>query len=136
MIGSVGADLTERAGVARGAVSYVYALLVSTALIFLLLWSLYHLLTNVRLPWRESLPGAAFAAVLLQGSFQLLPLFVRLSQNLIALQAYGGLVLLLVWLYLMANVIVLGRRGELVAGAWAAGGRGRSGLGVKLRNRR
>ena len=60
------------------------------------------------LTWRETLPGALFAAVFLQGSFQLLPLFVRLSGELIALQAYGGLVLLLVWLYLMANILVLG----------------------------
>jgi membrane protein len=108
VIGSVGAELSERAGVVGGAVSYVFALLVSTALIVLLLWGLYHLLTNLRLPWRESLPGAFLAAVLLQASFQFLPLFVRFSSDLIALQAYGGLVLLLVWLYLMANVIVLG----------------------------
>jgi membrane protein len=128
VIGSVGADLTERAGVARGAVSYVYALLVSTLLIFLLLWSLYHLLTNVRLAWRESLPGAAFAAVLLQASFQLLPLFVRVSNDLIALQAYGGLVLLLVWLYLMANVIVFGAE----VNWWLSRGRPATEAGVGL----
>jgi membrane protein len=120
VIGSVGAELSERAGVAEGAVSYVFALLVSTALIVLLLWSLYHLLTNLRLPWRESLPGALLAAVLLQASFQFLPLFVRLSGELVALQAYGGLVLLLVWLYLMANVIVFGAE----VNWWLARGRG------------
>jgi membrane protein len=108
VIASVGADLVEQAGVASGVLSYVYALLTSTALIFLLVWSLYHLLTNAALTWRETMPGAAFAAVLLQASFQILPLFVRLSNELVALQAYGGLVLLLVWLYLMANILVLG----------------------------
>ena len=39
----------------------------------------------------------------------MLPLFVRLtSGDLVTLQAFGGLVLLLFWLYLMANVLVLG----------------------------
>ena len=108
VMSSVGSELVERAGVAGGFLSYVYALLTSTALIFLLVWSLYHLLTNAALTWRETLPGAAFAALLLQASFQILPVFVRLSSELVALQAYGGLVLLLVWLYLMANILVLG----------------------------
>jgi membrane protein len=108
VMSSVGAELVERAGVAGAVLSYVYALLSSTALIFLLVWSLYHLLTNAALTWRETLPGAALAALLLQASFQILPVFVRLSSELLALQAYGGLVLLLVWLYLMANILVLG----------------------------
>lgn len=108
VIASVGVELADRAGVAEGAVSYVYALVVSTALILGLTWALYRLLTNTPLTWRETLPGALFAAVLLQASFQVLPLFVRLSTELVALRAYGSLVLLLVWLYLMANVIVLG----------------------------
>ena len=60
------------------------------------------------LTWRETLPGALVASVLLQASFQVLPSFVRLSNELVALQAYGGLVLLLVWLYVMANILVLG----------------------------
>jgi uncharacterized BrkB/YihY/UPF0761 family membrane protein len=89
--------------------SYVYALAVSTALIFGLTWTLYYLLTNAALTWRETFPGALFAAVLLQVSFQALPLFIRLTTGeLVALQAFGGLVLLLVWLYLMANVLVFG----------------------------
>jgi membrane protein len=108
VIASVGVELAERAGVAKGAISYVYALVVSTALLVGLTWALYRLLTNTPLTWRETLPGAALAAVFLQVSFQVLPLFVRLSRELVALQAYGGLVLLLVWLYLMANILVLG----------------------------
>jgi YihY family inner membrane protein len=108
VIASVGVELAQRAGVAEGAVSYVYALVVSTALLVGLTWALYRLLTNTPLTWRETLPGAVLAAVFLQASFQLLPLFVRLSGELVALQAYGGLVLLLVWLYLMANILVFG----------------------------
>ena len=71
----------QRAGVAEGAVSYVYALLVSTALLVGFTWSLYRLLTNTTLTWRETLPGALVAAVLLQASFQILPIFVRLSRR-------------------------------------------------------
>jgi membrane protein len=108
VIGSVGVELVQRAGVAEGAVSYVYVLFFSTALLVGFTWSLYRLLTNTILTWRETLPGALVAAVFLQASFQILPIFVRLSRELIALQAYGGLVLLLVWLYLMANILVFG----------------------------
>jgi membrane protein len=108
VISSVGVELASRAGVAEGALSYVYALLVSTLLLVGFTWSLYRLLTNMPLTWRETLPGALVASVLLQASFQVLPSFVRLSNELVALQAYGGLVLLLVWLYVMANILVLG----------------------------
>jgi uncharacterized BrkB/YihY/UPF0761 family membrane protein len=48
------------------------------------------------------------AAVLLEASFQVLPLYVRFSNNVVALKAFGGPALLLVWLYVMANVIVFG----------------------------
>jgi YihY family inner membrane protein len=108
IIGSGGNELAKRAGVASGALSYVYALVVSTALMLALVWGLYHRLTNMPLTWRETLPGAIFSAVFLQASFQVLPVFVRLSGELVALQAYGGLVLLLVWLFLMANILVFG----------------------------
>jgi uncharacterized BrkB/YihY/UPF0761 family membrane protein len=53
-------------------------------------------------------PGAALAAVLLQLTFQILPLFVRLSREVVAVQALGTSALLLVWIYVMANVIVFG----------------------------
>ncbi len=109
IVASVGVKLTKDAGVAGGVLSYVYALAVSTALIFGFLWTLYNLLTNAALTWRETLPGAVIAALLLQASFQILPVFVRLTAGeLVALQAFGGLALLLFWLYLMANILVLG----------------------------
>ena len=109
VVGSVGVDLIHNTGVAGGVLSYVYALALSTLLIFGLVWTLYNLLTNAALTWKETFPGAVFATLLLQASFQLLPLFVRLtSGDLVTLQAFGGLVLLLFWLYLMANVLVLG----------------------------
>jgi uncharacterized BrkB/YihY/UPF0761 family membrane protein len=45
---------------------------------------------------------------LLEVSFQVLPIYVRLSSVSIALRAFGGPALLLVWLYVMANTIVFG----------------------------
>jgi membrane protein len=108
LVASLGGYIANRAGVAGGVVGNVYSILVSTALILAGVWAVYTVLTNTRLRGRETLPGAVFSAVLLQASFQLLPIFVHATHNLVALQAFGGLVLLLVWLYLMANVLVFG----------------------------
>ena len=66
------------------------------------------MLTNVRLTWLEVLPGAIAAAVTMEATFQLLPVFVRVSKHNPVLQALSGPAILLVWLYVMANVIVLG----------------------------
>ncbi len=108
VVGSVGADLAENARVAGGVVSYIYAVLISTALMLGFVWTTYNILTNTPLTWRETFPGALFAAVFLQASFQVLPIFVRAAHELVVLQAFGGLVLLLFWLYVMANILVLG----------------------------
>jgi membrane protein len=122
VVGSVGVELTRHAGVAGDVLSYVYALAVSTALILGLIWTLYYLLTNTTVTWRETLPGAVVSSLLLQASFQILPLFVRLtSDDLVALQAFGGLALLLFWLYVMANVLVFGAE----VNWWLTRGRGR-----------
>jgi membrane protein len=108
LVSSLGIELARETAVVGGWLVYVYALAISTALVFAFVWTVYRVLTNEPLTWRETLPGAAFAAVLLQASFQILPVFVRATEGLVTLQAFGGLVLLLFWLYLMANVIVLG----------------------------
>ncbi len=108
VVGSVGIRLARGTEYVGGALAYLYGIGVSTALAFGFVWSVYTLLLNERVRWRETLPGAVFAAVILQASFQLLPLFVRATSGLVALQAFGGLALLLLWIYLMANVLVLG----------------------------
>jgi membrane protein len=108
VLGSVGVGLAHEAGAFGGALAYVYGILLSTALVFVFAWSIYTLLTNESLRWRETLPGAIFAALVLQASFQLLPVFVRATSGFVALQAFGGLALLLFWIYLMANVLVFG----------------------------
>ena len=89
-------------------VAYGLSMLFSTTAVFVFLVFAYERLTNVRLSLREVWPGAFLAALLLQITFQVLPLFVRLSRDVVALQALGTSALLLVWLYVMANVIVFG----------------------------
>jgi membrane protein len=109
--GSIGYELVDRVApglVENGYVAYGLSVLISTLAVFVFLVAAYERLTNVRLTLREVWPGAALAAVLLQATFQVLPLFVRLSREVIAVQALGTSALLLVWLYVMANVIVFG----------------------------
>ncbi len=111
LVGSVGFDVLKRyaPGVAgNSVVAYGLSVVVSLLAVFGFLVAVYYLLTNVKLPLTDVLPGAAIAAVLLEGSFQVLPIYVRLSDLSIALRAFGAPALLLVWLYVMANAIVFG----------------------------
>ena len=81
----------------------------STALgLFIFLTSAYYVLTNVDLTVREVLPGAITAAITLEVTFQALPLYVNVSKHNPVLQTLSGPAILLVWLYVMANVIVFG----------------------------
>jgi membrane protein len=102
--------LTRHAGgvIGNEVVAFVLTILVSSFSVLAFLLAIYVLLTNAPLRIRDVLPGALLATVLLQVSFQSLPIYLRLTNKVIALQAFGGLPLLLVWLYVMANVILLG----------------------------
>jgi membrane protein len=88
--------------------AYLATMAVSSVGSFLFLMAVYRYLTNVELHRGDVWPGALVGAGLFQISFQALPLYLRFSDQLLALRAFGGLVILLVWLYLMANIIVLG----------------------------
>jgi membrane protein len=83
-------------------------LVVSTAITFAFLLVVYRFLPNTPLGVREVLPGAVTATVLMQASFEVLPLYLRFSESLPALKAFGGAVVLLVWLYLMGNILLVG----------------------------
>ena len=110
-VGSFGYDLLNRFApgfVGNGIVAYAISVIVSTAAVFVFLVAAYERLTNIYLTLGEVWPGAALAAVLLQVTFQALPLFVRFSSEVVAVRALGASVLLLVWLYVMANVIIFG----------------------------
>jgi membrane protein len=76
--------------------------------VFFFLLTVYYVLTNEPLSLRDVLPGAIVAAIALEASFQVLPIYVSISKNVPVLQAIGGPIYLLVWLYVMSNVIVFG----------------------------
>jgi membrane protein len=88
--------------------AYFLSVGVSLAGIFLFSLSIYRLLPNARTTTADALPGAIMAAVVLEASFQVLPLFVRFADVNVTLRVLGGPAILLIWLYVMANVIVLG----------------------------
>jgi membrane protein len=109
--GTFGYDLLRRFApevVGSGAAALTLTVLSSAGALFLFLLSSYHRLTNARLTWREVLPGAIVGAIVLEVTLQGLPLFVFVSSDVVALQALGTTFLLLIWLYVMANVIVFG----------------------------
>ena len=110
-VGTFGYDLLRRYAtdvVSNRWVALALTLLASAAALFAFLLSAYYRLPNARLTKREVLPGAILGAVVLVGTLQALPLFVFLTSEVVALQALGTTFLLLVWLYVMANVIVFG----------------------------
>jgi len=109
--GSVGFLLLDRyAGGVFGSrfVAWPLTVLVEFAGLLLFLVTVYYVLTNVRLKLRDVLPGAITAALILAATFQVLGVYITLLHDLVVLQALGGPVILLFWLYLMANVIVFG----------------------------
>jgi membrane protein len=108
--GAIGQEVLKRyAGFSGNEVTArVIAIVVSALGLFLFLTSAYYVLTNVDLTLREVLPGAITAAVILEATFQLLPVYVDISKHNPVLQTLSGPAVLLVWLYVMANVIVLG----------------------------
>lgn len=111
VIGTFGFDLLQEYApgfIGNGIVAYALSVVFSSLAVFVFLVSVYYLLTNERLTYRHVLPGAALATVLLQLTFQVLPLYVRVTKDLAALQAFGGVPIFLIWLYVMANVIVFG----------------------------
>ena len=110
VVGAFGVEVLKRytpGFVGNGIVAYVVSIAVSLLGIFLFLLTIYRVLPNeedVRL--RDALPGAVVAAILLEASFQILPVFVRLAGVNVTLRILGGPVILLLWLYVMSNVII------------------------------
>ena len=111
LVGTMGFDVLKHYApgvIGNGYVAYTLSIVISLLFVFVFLASVYYVLPTVDLTFREVLPGAIAASVLLEASFQVLPLYLRLEKHVVAAQAFGGPVLLLVWLYVMANVIVFG----------------------------
>jgi membrane protein len=90
------------------AAAYTLSITVSLFGVFVFLVSCYYVLTNEDMTVREVLPGAILAAILLEATFQVLPFYQRYADVNPALRAFGAPAILLVWLYVMSNVIVFG----------------------------
>jgi len=111
VVGALGVEALKQYApgfVSNGAVAYVVSITVSLLGIFLFLFAVYLVLPNTPVSMREALPGAIAAAILLEASFQVLPVFVRFADVNVTLRVLGGPAILLIWLYVMANVIVFG----------------------------
>jgi len=94
--------------VGNSIVAYIVSIAVSLLGVFLFLFAVYWLLPTADVTRLDALPGALLAAVLLEASFQVLPVFVRIAGISPTLRVLGGPMILLLWLYVMANVIVFG----------------------------
>ncbi|MGH3048716.1 MAG: YihY/virulence factor BrkB family protein [Gaiellaceae bacterium] len=94
--------------VTSSVVAYLVSVAVSLLGVFLFLVSVYRLLPNTPMTVPKALPGAVVCAVVLEASFQVLPVFVRYADVNVTLRVLGGPAILLLWLYVMANVIVFG----------------------------
>ena len=109
--GTLGYDLLRRYAtdaISNQWVALALTLLTSGLALFAFLLSAYYRLPNARLTRLEVLPGAILGAVVLVATLQALPAFVSLTSEVVALQALGTTFLLLIWLYVMANVIIFG----------------------------
>lgn len=111
LIGAVGVEVLKREApgfVSNAVVAYVVSIAVSLAGVFLFLFAVYWLLPTADVTPVDALPGAIVSAIVLEASFQVVPVFVRLADANPVLQTLGGPAILLLWLYVMANVIVFG----------------------------
>ncbi len=110
VVGSLGVVYLQHnfAFARNGGLAYVVSVGVSTLGVFLFLLAVYRWLPNTQLSVREALPGAVLGAVALEVSFQALPIFVRFADINVTLRTLGGPAILLLWLYVMANLIVFG----------------------------
>jgi len=111
LVGSFGVQALEEWApwfIDNPSIAYALSIVVSTLGVFAFIVSAYYVLTNESLRIRDVLPGATLASVLLQTSFQILPVFLRYAEINPVLKAFGSPAILLVWLYVMSNVIVFG----------------------------
>jgi membrane protein len=111
VVGSLGVEVIRRYApgfIGNFVVAYALSIIVSLVGVFLFVLASYRLLTNAEVTVRDVFPGAIMASVVLEASFQIVPIFVRFADISPVLRVLGGPVILLLWLYLMANVIVFG----------------------------
>jgi membrane protein len=111
VVGALGVEVVKRYApgfAGSSVVGYIVSIVASVGGVFLFVLAAYRLLTNADVTVHDVFPGAVMAAIVLEASFQIVPVFVRLADVNPTLRVLGGPVILLLWLYVMANVIVFG----------------------------
>jgi membrane protein len=110
VVGAIGVEALKAWVPVVGAGAFAYALSVAVSLlgVFAFVLAVYRLLVNTEITVHEALPGAIVSAISLEASFQVVPIFVRLANVNPTLRVLGGPAILLIWLYVMSNVIVFG----------------------------
>jgi membrane protein len=111
LVGALGVEVLKRYApgfVGNPVVAYLVSIAVSLLGVFVFLVSVYWVLPTADVAFRDALPGASLAAIVLETSFQILPIFVRLAGISPTLRVLGAPAILLLWLYVMANVVVFG----------------------------
>jgi membrane protein len=111
LVGALGVEVLKRYApgfVGNGIVAYTVSIAVSLVGVFVFLLGVYWFLPTADVAFADALPGAVIAAVVLEASFQILPVFVRLAGVSPTLRVLGAPAILLLWLYVMANVVVFG----------------------------
>jgi membrane protein len=111
LVGALGVEVLKRYApgfVGNGVVAYFVSIAVSLLGVFGFLLAVYWFLPTADVSFRDALPGAALSALVLEASFQVLPVFVRLAGVSPTLRVLGAPAILLLWLYVMANVVVFG----------------------------
>lgn len=92
-------------------VAYIVTLGASLTGVFVFLLVVYTWLPNTHVGWRDALPGAILGAVVLEATFAASGFFFRHAGVNVTLRTLGGPAILLIWMYVMANVMIFG--GEL-----------------------
>ena len=111
LVGALGVEVLKRYApsfVGNAVVAYLVSIAVSLIGVFIFLLAVYWFLPTADVSFHSALPGAALAAIVLEASFQVLPVFVRLAGISPTLRVLGAPAILLLWLYVMANVVVFG----------------------------
>ena len=83
-------------------------LIFSSVVTIVFLFVVYRYIPNTAVTSKEVLPGVIFSAVTMQAGFFCLPLYVDVIDTVASLKALGGIVVLLIWFFLMGNILLLG----------------------------
>lgn len=83
-------------------------LMFSSVVTIVFLFVVYRYIPNTTITSKEVVPGVIFSTIAMQAGFFCLPLYVDVIDTVASLKALGGIVVLLVWFFLMGNILLLG----------------------------